>query len=56
VELEADHLEIELIHKIFTTIKDPRQVFFLVRLFETIGSIADHAWKAGDMMRAMIVK
>jgi predicted phosphate transport protein (TIGR00153 family) len=56
VEHEADHLERELIHKIFTTIKDPLQVFFLVRLVETIGSIADHAQNAGDMMRAMIAK
>ncbi|MBW1667931.1 MAG: TIGR00153 family protein [Deltaproteobacteria bacterium] len=55
-EHEADHLERELIHKIFTTIKDPLQVFFLVRLVETIGSIADHAQNASDMMRAMIAE
>jgi hypothetical protein len=56
VEHEADHLERELIHRIFTTIQDPLQVFHLVRLVETIGSIADHAQNAGDMMRAMIAK
>jgi hypothetical protein len=55
-EHEADHLERELIHKIFTTIKDPMQVFFLIRLVETIGSIADHAQNASDMMRAMIAE
>jgi predicted phosphate transport protein (TIGR00153 family) len=53
-EHEADHLERELIHKIFATVKDPMQVFFLIRLVETIGSIADHAQNASDMMRAMI--
>ena len=53
-EHEADHLERELIHKIFATVKDPMQVFFLIRLVETIGSIADHTQNASDMMRAMI--
>lgn len=53
-EHEADHLERELIHKIFKTAKDPLQVFHLTRLVETIGSIADHAQNASDMMRAMI--
>jgi hypothetical protein len=55
-EHEADHLERELIHRIFTTIKDPMQVFFLIRLVENIGSIADHAQNASDMMRAMIAE
>jgi predicted phosphate transport protein (TIGR00153 family) len=55
-EHEADHLERELIHKIFTTVKDPMEVFFLIRLVETIGSIADHAQNASDMMRAMIAE
>jgi uncharacterized protein Yka (UPF0111/DUF47 family) len=31
-------------------------VFHMVRLAETIGSIADHAENAGDMMRAMLSK
>ncbi|MBU2497565.1 MAG: TIGR00153 family protein [Proteobacteria bacterium] len=54
IENEADTLERELIHKIFTQIKDPLQVYFLIRLVETIGSIADHAQNASDMMRAMV--
>lgn len=53
-EHEADHLERELIHKIFTKVKDPLKVFHLTKLVETIGSIADHAQNASDMMRAMI--
>ena len=55
-EHEADHLERELIHKIFTQVKDPLTVFHLIRLVETIGSIADHAQNASDMMRAMIAE
>jgi predicted phosphate transport protein (TIGR00153 family) len=55
-ENEADFLERELMHKIFSTIKDPLQVFFLIRLVETIGSIADRAENASDMMRAMIAE
>lgn len=55
-EHEADLVERELTHRIFSTIKDPIQIFHLVRLVETIGSIADHAQNASDMMRAMIAK
>jgi predicted phosphate transport protein (TIGR00153 family) len=55
-EHEADLIERELKHKIFTEIKDPLQVFHLIRLVETIGSIADHAQNASDMMRAMIAR
>ena len=53
-EHECDQLERELIHKIFTKVKDPLKVFHLIRLVETIGSIADHAQNASDMMRAMV--
>jgi predicted phosphate transport protein (TIGR00153 family) len=53
-EHETDYLEQELKRKIFGTIKDPLHVFHLVRLVEIIGSIADHAQNASDMMRAMI--
>ena len=35
---------------------DPVTVFHMVRLAETIGSIADHAENAGDMMRAMVAR
>jgi predicted phosphate transport protein (TIGR00153 family) len=55
-EHEADKLEDNVKEKIFNTIDDPVAVFHLVRLAEIIGSIADHAENAGDMMRAMIAK
>ena len=55
-EHEADFLERELIQKIFTKVKDPLTVFHLIRLVETVGSIADHAQNASDMMRAMIAE
>jgi hypothetical protein len=31
-------------------------VFHMIRLAETIGSIANHAENAGDMVRAMIAR
>jgi len=55
-EHEADKLEDNIKEKIFNTIDDPVAVFHLIRLTEIIGSIADHAENAGDMMRAMIAK
>jgi predicted phosphate transport protein (TIGR00153 family) len=55
-EHEADRLEDAVKEKIFYAIEDPIAVFHLVRLAEIIGSIADHAENAGDMMRAMIAK
>ena len=55
-EHEADKLEDALKEKIFNTIDDGVSVFHLVRLAEIIGSIADHAENAGDMMRAMVAK
>jgi len=55
-EHEADHIERELKHKIFTKIKDPLRVYHLVRLVEVIGSIADKAQNAADLMRAMIAR
>jgi predicted phosphate transport protein (TIGR00153 family) len=55
-EHEADQREDALKIKIFTIEKDPIGVFHMVRLSETIGSIADHAENAGDMMRAMIAR
>jgi len=54
-EHEADKLEDSLKRKIFN-MKDPIIVFHLITLTETIGSIADHAENAGDMMRAMIAR
>jgi len=55
-EHEADKLEDTVKEKIFNAIEDPVSVFHLIRLTEIIGSIADHAENAGDMMRAMIAK
>ncbi len=55
-EHEADKLEDAVKDKIFNTIDDPVAVFHLIRLTEIIGSIADHAENAGDMMRAMVAK
>jgi hypothetical protein len=55
-EHEADKLEDGTKEKIFHTIDDAVDVFHLVRLAEIIGSIADHAENAGDMMRAMVAK
>jgi predicted phosphate transport protein (TIGR00153 family) len=55
-EHDADKREDRLKIKIFSIEKDPIGIFHLVRLSETIGSIADHAENAGDMMRAMIAK
>jgi predicted phosphate transport protein (TIGR00153 family) len=55
-EHEADAREDELKVKIFSIEKDPVSIFHLVSLAEKIGSVADHAENAGDMMRAMIAK
>lgn len=53
-EHDADVAEKALLQKLFNTDLDPVTVFHMVRLTETIGSIADHAENAGDMMRAML--
>jgi hypothetical protein len=42
--------------KIFNALDDPVAVYHMSRLTENIGSIADHAENAGDMMRAIIAK
>ena len=55
-EHEADKLEDGVKEKIFHTIDDAVVVFHLIRLADIIGSIADHAENAGDMMRAMVAK
>jgi predicted phosphate transport protein (TIGR00153 family) len=55
-EHEADKLEDAVKEKIFNSIEDAVAVFHLVRLAEIIGSIADHAENAGDMMRSMVAK
>jgi predicted phosphate transport protein (TIGR00153 family) len=55
-EREADKLEDRFKQKVFDTVVDPVTVFHLVRMAEIIGTIADHAENAGDMMRAMLAK
>ncbi|MCP4686563.1 MAG: DUF47 family protein, partial [Desulfobacterales bacterium] len=55
-EHEADKHEDNIKKKVFNMDIDPVTVFHMVRLAETIGSIADHAENAGDMMRAMVAK
>ncbi len=55
-EHEADKAEEIIKKKIFNMPADPVTVFHVVRLAEIIGSIADHAENAGDMMRAMVAK
>jgi len=53
-EHEADEFEDIIKQKVFNMEVDAVTVFHLVRLAEIIGSIADHAQNAGDMMRAML--
>jgi len=55
-EHEADKFEDIIKKKVFNMENDAVTVFHLVRLAEIIGSIADHAQNAGDMMRAMLSK
>jgi predicted phosphate transport protein (TIGR00153 family) len=55
-EHEADKLEHNLKARLFNMPIEPVSIFHLVRLTEIIGSIADHAENAGDMMRAMVAK
>ena len=55
-EHEADNYEDIIKKKVFNMEADAVTIFHLVRLAETIGSIADHAQNAGDMMRAMLSK
>ena len=53
-EHKADKFEDIIKKKVFNMEADAVIIFHLVRLAETIGSIADHAQNAGDMMRAML--
>lgn len=55
-EHEADIIEQTIKRAVFSLGVDAVTVFHLVRLAEIIGSIADHAENAGDMMRAMVAK
>jgi uncharacterized protein len=53
-EHDADTIEDGIKQKVFHMSIDAVTVFHTIRLAETIGSIADHAENAGDMMRAML--
>jgi predicted phosphate transport protein (TIGR00153 family) len=55
-EHEADGVEDELKFNVFSVETDPVVIFHIVKLAEIIGSVADHAENAGDMMRAMIAR
>jgi predicted phosphate transport protein (TIGR00153 family) len=55
-EHEADKVEDGLKRKLFNMEIDAVSIFHLIRLVEFVGSIADHAENAGDMMRAMLAK
>jgi hypothetical protein len=55
-EHEADKIEDSFKQKVFDSVIDPVTVFHLVKMAEMIGSIADHAENAGDMMRAMVAQ
>jgi predicted phosphate transport protein (TIGR00153 family) len=55
-EHEADKAEDAVKQKVLNMTIDAVTVFHMVRLAEIIGSIADYAENAGDMMRAMIAR
>jgi predicted phosphate transport protein (TIGR00153 family) len=55
-EHEADRAEDAVKQKVLNMNIDAVTVFHMVRLAEIIGSIADYAENAGDMMRAMIAR
>lgn len=56
MEHDADQREHALLRKVFQLESDPVAVLHMVKLAEIIGSIADHAENAGDMMRAMLAR
>jgi predicted phosphate transport protein (TIGR00153 family) len=55
-EHDADKLEYKLKLDIFRNESDPTAIFHMVRLADLVGSIADHAENAGDVMRTMIAR
>jgi len=55
-EQEAHKAEDATKAKVLNMQIDPITVFHMIRLAETIGSVADHAENAGDMMRAMLAR
>jgi len=56
LEHEADQVEDAIKAKVLNLQADAVTVYHMIRLAETVGSIADHAENAGDMMRAMLAK
>jgi len=55
-EHDADKVEDAIKEKLLNMQIETTTVFHMIRLAETIGSIADHAENAGDMVRAMIAR
>ena len=55
-EHDADKVEDGIKEKLLNMNIETITVFHMIRLAETIGSIADHAENAGDMVRAMIAR
>jgi uncharacterized protein len=53
---EVDKRKYSMVKLAFKNEKDPVLLFHLVKLSEIIGSIADHAENAGELMRAMVVR
>ena len=55
-EHDADKVEDRIKEKLLNMQIEATTVFHVIRLAETIGSIADHAENAGDMVQAMIAR
>ena len=55
-EHEADKVEDAIKQKVLNMTIETVIIFHMIRLAETVGSIADHAENAGDMMRAMLAR
>ena len=55
-EHNADKVEDGIKEKLLNMQIEAITIFHMIRLAETIGSIADHAENAGDMVRSMIAR
>jgi hypothetical protein len=56
LEHNADQVEDAIKGKVLNMQIDSVTVYHMIRLAETVGSIADHAENAGDMMLAMLAR
>jgi len=56
LEHNADQVEDAIKKKVLNMQIDSVTVYHMIRLAETVGSIADHAENAGDMMQAMLAR